>query len=302
MKTYQESITAKICSFVRAYHSAYAKHKIYDDSLAYDLLGQNEYLKIGKLIEHNFNEVEAKNDSNYYFDKDKIAPVVERFLAPIPLSRLAFAKEKYETFLVSHQHKPLQFIVLGAGLDTFSLTNDNHQVEVYEFDHPNSFRYKLGRIETLNLVMPKNLHFVPIDFEKQSLSALLKESSIKPTVPTFITFLGVAYYLELDTLRQTLATLSSFFKGELTLVFDYPDETTKTSPTNSRVTKLAKLTSQVGEHMVDGFSYSQIQTLLLDTHFNLDEHLTPLDIDERYFKENSTLKAYENVHFISATL
>lgn len=302
MKTYQESITAKICSFVRAYHSAYAKHKIYDDSLAYDLLGQNEYLKIGKLIEHNFNEVEAKNDSNYYFDKDKIAPVVDQFLAPIPLSRLAFAKEKYETFLVSHQHQTLQFIVLGAGLDTFSLTNDNHQVEVYEFDHPNSFRYKLGRIETLNLVMPKNLHFVPIDFEKQSLGALLKESAIKPTVPTFITFLGVAYYLELDTLRQTLATLSSFFKGELTLVFDYPDETTKTSPTNSRVTKLAKLTSQVGEHMVDGFSYSQIQTLLLDTHFNLDEHLTPLDIDERYFKENSTLKAYENVHFISATL
>ena len=94
MKTYQESITAKICSFVRAYHSAYAKHKIYDDSLAYDLLGQNEYLKIGKLIEHNFNEVEAKNDSNYYFDKEKIAPVVEQFLAPIPLSRLAFSKER----------------------------------------------------------------------------------------------------------------------------------------------------------------------------------------------------------------
>ncbi|MDY3107630.1 MAG: hypothetical protein SOW38_05230, partial [Succinivibrio sp.] len=120
--------------------------------------------------------------------------------------------------------------------------------------------------------------------------------------PTFITFLGVAYYLELDTLRQTLATLSSFFKGELTLVFDYPDETTKTSPTNSRVTKLAKLTSQVGEHMVDGFSYQQIQTLLLNTHFNLDEHLAPHNIDERYFKENSSLKAYENVHFISATL
>ncbi|MDY5733949.1 MAG: class I SAM-dependent methyltransferase, partial [Succinivibrio sp.] len=236
------------------------------------------------------------------FDKEKIAPIVEQFLAPIPLSRLAFAKEKYEMFLASHQHQAIQFIVLGAGLDSFSLTNDNPQVEVYEFDHPNSFRYKLARIESLNLVMPKNLHFVPIDFEKQSLSTLLKESPIKPTVPTFITFLGVAYYLELNTLKDTLATLSSFFKGELTLVFDYPDNTTKTSPTNSRVTKLANLTSLLGEHMVDGFSYSQIQTLLLNTHFNLDEHLAPHDIDERYFKENSSLKAYENVHFISATL
>ena len=85
-------------------------------------------------------------------------------------------------------------------------------------------------------------------------------------------------------------------------MFDYLDETTKTSPTNSRVTKLAKLTSQVGEHMVDGFSYLQIQTLLINTLFNLDEHLAPHNIDERYFKENSSLKAYENVHFISATL
>ena len=49
-------------------------------------------------------------------------------------------------------------------------------------------------------------------------------------------------------------------------------------------------------------SYQQIQTLLLNTHFNLDEHLAPHNIDERYFKENSSLKAYENVHFISATL
>ena len=50
-----ESITAKICSFVRAYHSIYSHEKIFDDSLAYDLLRQHEYLKVGQLIEHNFD-------------------------------------------------------------------------------------------------------------------------------------------------------------------------------------------------------------------------------------------------------
>ena len=29
-----ESTTAKLCSFARAYHSAYARKKIFDDSLA----------------------------------------------------------------------------------------------------------------------------------------------------------------------------------------------------------------------------------------------------------------------------
>lgn len=39
----QESITAKICSFARAYHSSFEKDKIFDDYLAYDLMGKNEY-------------------------------------------------------------------------------------------------------------------------------------------------------------------------------------------------------------------------------------------------------------------
>ena len=56
--------------------------------------------------------------------------------------------------------------------------------------------------------------------------------------------------------------------------------------------------------MVDGFSYSQIKTLLLDTHFNLDEHLAPHDIDERYFKENSTvsLDLYDDREYVKRTL
>ena len=59
----QESRTAQICSFVRAYHSIYSHEKIFDDSLAYDLLGQHEYLKMGQLVEHNFDV--SAYDSNY---------------------------------------------------------------------------------------------------------------------------------------------------------------------------------------------------------------------------------------------
>ena len=41
----RESITAKLCSFARAYHSNFGKGKIYDDYLAYDLMGRDEYRK-----------------------------------------------------------------------------------------------------------------------------------------------------------------------------------------------------------------------------------------------------------------
>ena len=55
-----ESITAKICSFIRAYHSNYEKNKIFDDYLAYELMGKEEYEEIGQLIEHNYNYIQLK--------------------------------------------------------------------------------------------------------------------------------------------------------------------------------------------------------------------------------------------------
>ena len=50
----QESITAKLCSFARAYHSNIGKEKIFDDYLAYDLMGKQEFEEIGQLIQNNF--------------------------------------------------------------------------------------------------------------------------------------------------------------------------------------------------------------------------------------------------------
>ena len=46
MITAQESITAKLCSFARAYHSTMGQEKIFDDYLAYDIIGREEYARL----------------------------------------------------------------------------------------------------------------------------------------------------------------------------------------------------------------------------------------------------------------
>ena len=51
----RESITAKLCSFARAYHSNFERKKIFDDYLAYDIMGKEEYDEIGQLIENDFD-------------------------------------------------------------------------------------------------------------------------------------------------------------------------------------------------------------------------------------------------------
>ena len=76
-----ESITAKLCSFVRAFHSIYEKNKVFDDYLAYDLMGQDEYIKVGQLIEHNFDGNLYDEKATFY--KENVLHAVNSLMAPI---------------------------------------------------------------------------------------------------------------------------------------------------------------------------------------------------------------------------
>ena len=237
-----ESITAKICSFVRAYHSIYSHEKIFDDSLAYDLLSQHEYLKVGQLIEHNFDV--NKYDDDYVFNRAQIDDTVNRFLSPIPLSRIRYTEDSlYEYAKKGH----VQYVLLGAGLDTFAFRNTNLNIEIYELDHPDTGYYKKDKIKSLEWVVPENVHFVPIDFNTQSIEEVLANSSFDPRKRTFFSILGVTYYLSLEVFSKTIETLSSITKNESVIVFDYPDDTTFTSDENSDVTKLHQMTELLGE-------------------------------------------------------
>ena len=92
----QESMTAKLCSFARAYHSNHGKEKIFDDYLAYDLMGKEEYEETGRLIEHCFQK--ERFDPAYAFHGKDIGDILNTFISPIPLSRASFAERELWRF------------------------------------------------------------------------------------------------------------------------------------------------------------------------------------------------------------
>lgn len=145
MTEIQESTTAKLCSFARAYHSNMDRQKIFDDYLAYDLMGKEAYEEIGQLIDNDFEA--GKSDANYAFSSAKIAEKLNRYIMPIPLSRIAFAENKLLEF--AREHGKCQYVVCRAGMDTFAFRNDNADIHVFELDHPNTGRYKRERVRQL---------------------------------------------------------------------------------------------------------------------------------------------------------
>ncbi|WP_455716088.1 class I SAM-dependent methyltransferase [Anaerosporobacter sp.] len=293
----QESITAKLCSFARAYHSNFEKQKIFDDYLAYDLMGKEEYDKLGQLIQHQFHAEDYI--PNIGFRGEVVYPLLNQYISPIPLSRIAYAERELKEF--AKQNGECQYVICGAGMDTFSFRNDNPNIRIYELDHPDTQRYKLEKIRNLEWNIPENVHFVPIDFAKDDMKETLIAAGYSPLIPTFFTILGVTYYLTLPVFEQTIENISRLSgEGNIT-VFDYPDETTFSEESADRVKLLTKMTASLGEVMKQGYSFEDMESALKRHGFLVKGHLTPDDIQKNFFENRSdNQRAYENIHFITA--
>ena len=113
-----------------------------------------------------------------------------------------------------------QYLVLGAGLDTFACRNSYEDVRVFEVDHPATQAWKMTMLEGAGIVPPETARFVAVDFEKDSLRARLKAAGFEENVPTVTAWLGVVPYLTTEAFRATMRVLGRFKAGS-EVVFDY---------------------------------------------------------------------------------
>ena len=292
----RESVTAKLCSFARAYHSNYGRQKIFDDCLAFDMMGKEEYEEIGQLIQNDFEE--ERYDPNLDFKGCVVYPAVLKYISPIPLSRAAFAADKLQKF--AGKYGKCQYVICGAGMDTFAFRNENPDIEIYELDHPDTQRYKKEKIKELQWIIPGNVHHVPIDFSRDELVDVLNKAGLNRNIPTFVSILGVTYYLTLPIFSYTVGQIAGAAKV-CEVVFDFPDETTFTDSAAERVRHLSDITAKLGEPMTQGFSVEEMTDVLKKKGFTDWEHLSPSDIQKRYFSDRKDGQyAFENIHLLAA--
>ena len=290
-----ESTTAKLCSFARAYHSTYTRNKIFDDSLAFDFMGMKQYEETGQLIGHNYQE--KLIDPNLSFHSSEIVDKLNHYLMPIPISRIAFAEQELTSFA---KRFPLcQYVICGAGMDTFIFRNDKDNIHVFEIDHPDTQRFKKARIRQLEWTIPANAHLVPVDFSKDDMTNALLQAGFDPKLPTFFSILGVTYYLPLKLFAETVKKIGAFQNPDNLLVFDFPDEGLSTE--SARGAELTRITAMLGEPMAPGYRENDVLCMLRRCGFRCKQHLTPKEIEKRYFSNRSDdLHAFENIHFILA--
>jgi methyltransferase (TIGR00027 family) len=174
-----------------------------------------------------------------------------------------------------------QYVLLGAGLDTFAYRNPYAQLRVFEVDHPATQQWKRELLQRNGIAIPEKITYTPVDFERQSLSAQLSDAGFNFQEPAFFAWLGVVPYLTLDAFRATLKLVSDQQPGS-GLALDYGQPRSVLPPLERlALDSLASRVEQAGEPFQLFFTPPEIAVEL--SRFHSIEDLGAAEINERYF-------------------
>ena len=176
-----------------------------------------------------------------------------------------------------------QYVLLGAGLDTYAMRSPHGDVRVFEVDHPATQAWKQHRLEQGGIHVPATVTFVPVDFEREELMTKLVASGFDANAPAFCSWLGVVPYLTREAAVTTLDALGGLPAGS-GVAFDYAVKRESLSPQQQAAFDwLAERVARVGEPFRLGLDPAELRELLLERGFSSVEDLDSEAIAARYF-------------------
>jgi methyltransferase (TIGR00027 family) len=176
-----------------------------------------------------------------------------------------------------------QVVVLGAGLDTFSLRNPHagQGVRVFEVDYPATQGWKRERMKQAGLAVPASLTFAPVDFERQSLADGMKAAGFQADSRAFFQWLGVVPYLTGEAVSLTLDFIAGVPGSEV--VFDYA-EPFENYPADRRVHVMeVAARAAARSEPCSLFDPAELSNMLRDKGFEDVEDLGLAEIADRFY-------------------
>jgi methyltransferase (TIGR00027 family) len=177
-----------------------------------------------------------------------------------------------------------QVVVLGAGLDTFSLRNPFLHVRVFEVDFPATQAWKRQQLQSAGLAVPETLVFAPVDFERESLADGLARAGFRRDQPAFFQWLGVVPYLSSEAISSALDFIVSI--PNAAVVFDYTEPFENHPPERrANLMATAERAAARGEPWLSFFNPSELAAVLRGRGFTDIEDVGFADLVNRYSPE-----------------
>jgi methyltransferase (TIGR00027 family) len=259
------SRTAHSVAIRRAAHQLLDHPRVHDDPLALAVIGAEAARTLQEEL-HKQQETRAR--------------ALRAFLA----ARGRYAEDQLKQALAQGVS---QYVVLGAGLDTFAFRNPHPGLRIFEVDHPATQSWKLERLREAGVAIPTSVAFVAVDLEEQSLGAALALYGFSSTESAFFSWLGVTPYLKREACLSTLGYIGKL-PTRSGVVFDFavtPD--LLDTAQRAAISALSARVAAVGEPFQLFFHPEELAADLELCGFRDVEILAGEQINDRYFKDRT---------------
>lgn len=256
------SLTAYRVALSRAAHQLLDRPRILEDPVALAIVGERGVAEIRSApLRFNF----------------RLARYLRAFL--VARSRVA-----EDALAAAVRDGVRQYVVLGAGLDTFAYRNPYPaaHLRVFEVDHPATQAWKRRQLEAGGIALPESLTFVAVDFESETLAARLAAAGFRADEPACFSWLGVTMYL---TRAAVLATLGYVARvPSARIVFDYAVAPAALDVVRRMLARaLLVRVAAAGEPWKSWFDPRELAFELAALGFRQLEDLGPRELNARFF-------------------
>jgi methyltransferase (TIGR00027 family) len=198
------------------------------------------------------------------------------------------ARGRFIEDLVAEQvgHGVSQYVILGAGLDTFAQRRPEiaSRIKLFEVDQPGPQAWKRQRLIELGFGIPEWLRLVPVDFEAGgSWREQLAAAGFDERQPAVVASTGVSLYLTRDANAATLRQIAALAPGStLAMTFMLPLELVE--PEDRPGYQMAEKGARAsGTPFISFFTPPEMLALAREAGFREVRHVSAADLARRYF-------------------
>ncbi|MGF1870273.1 class I SAM-dependent methyltransferase [Photobacterium indicum] len=208
-----------------------------------------------------------------------------------------------------------QYVILGAGYDMRAhRLNLPSSIKVFEVDQVEVQTKKRSKL-SLELPNSKNIAYVCVDFNHQSLTEQLLAAGFDRNKSTVFTLEGVSQYITKEALNSTVQELAKLTENTTSTFFlSYVNQLLEDDPKACfgrgypnavrRAEMIKRLSAKFGEPWISFYTAEEIKTLLSENGFTLKENKSLADLNTEYFSPVGRTLPEEQIfkleHFVIA--